>query len=941
VLVVDDASVEESAGTAVLNVRLSNGASGPFTVIATIIDSDGNTVLTQELTFSGAAEQMQTITYEFEDDDIVDLDEHFQAKFVSASDSGIDFSDTASLTILDDDSASLSIADVAVNESVGTAQVTVRLTGRVATPFTVQYRTADATAVAPSDYTAASGELLFESQDPAPGESEGECVDCDIPNETIRTFEVIINSDTVVEFDEIVNLQLFNVSNSRVLIGQPTDGSQLRILNDDTARLLIENVIVSEGDGTATVRVVLSGEVQDVFTVGAQTADETAISPDDYIAVNTDLVFSGIDGEVRFFAVTIVDDRLPEETEFIDLLFESFHPSVGVSGINYYSAEIVILDNDDVVATSSIVGQVSCDANGNGQADAGEASQNATVFVDRNGNGRLDPGDEEKTQTDSEGYYAFFDLAPGSVHVIAQVPRDCVTLPANPGVRRTQIDAGNLARSIVAEDVDGDGDKDLLVVSDGSSELIELRNESGVYMLNHSMPVGSRPWAIATWQPKPDVVGETSGLRAAGEGINFLPPTLAIASIGGAGSKGGLSVGRMDDMRTIPSGDGPVAVVIDDFNSDGNPDFATASFRSSDLHLHLSGNSASSVVATGKLIRAVAVGDANGDGFSDIAIVGAGYANDTTGQVGLLLGDGTGHLTAAQFTNSAREFVDVQIVNLVRQSDSQAGGVSQVILALAKSGQLVVLDSHLSIISNTDVVEGATAFDVGDFNRDGLLDVAIAAQGIQVIQFLVGNGAGRFVEVTRVDSVAAPSDLIVVDVDGDGFDEVAVTNLYGNIAAPGMPPEYRLPSSVTILQLDIAELPLVVSSEVISQIDFEFLSADPEVLFDVTQDGTISALDVLQVVNYVNLNGEGETTRTVKPSRTDVNGDGRTSGLDALLIINYINQPSQQRAEGEFAVMLNSTPIRQPAQRQPDSDAVDQWIAEFESEKRRKLWTSR
>jgi hypothetical protein len=132
-----------------------------------------------------------------------------------------------------------------------------------------------------------------------------------------------------------------------------------------------------------------------------------------------------------------------------------------------------------------------------------------------------------------------------------------------------------------------------------------------------------------------------------------------------------------------------------------------------------------------------------------------------------------------------------------------------------------------------------------------------------------------------------------------------------------------------------------VSSEVISQIDFEFLSADPEVLFDVTQDGTISALDVLQVVNYVNLNGEGETTRTVKPSRTDVNGDGRTSGLDALLIINYINQPSQQRAEGEFAVMLNSTPIRQPAQRQPDSDAVDQWIAEFESEKRRKLWTSR
>jgi hypothetical protein len=76
---------------------------------------------------------------------------------------------------------------------------------------------------------------------------------------------------------------------------------------------------------------------------------------------------------------------------------------------------------------------------------------------------------------------------------------------------------------------------------------------------------------------------------------------------------------------------------------------------------------------------------------------------------------------------------------------------------------------------------------------------------------------------------------------------------------------------------------------------------------DVNQDGLITALDVLVVVNDLNLNG----ARTLPnlgtaqaPARLDVNNDGLASPLDVLLIVNHLNQQSTLRA---FAASTSAT----------------------------------
>jgi len=81
-----------------------------------------------------------------------------------------------------------------------------------------------------------------------------------------------------------------------------------------------------------------------------------------------------------------------------------------------------------------------------------------------------------------------------------------------------------------------------------------------------------------------------------------------------------------------------------------------------------------------------------------------------------------------------------------------------------------------------------------------------------------------------------------------------------------------------------------------NDVDFGFSAAisawqNPEDRYDVNNDGRISALDALQVINALNFQGPGVLIGSGLPSPpyVDVNGDGRLSALDALLVINILN----------------------------------------------------
>ena len=114
----------------------------------------------------------------------------------------VDYDDNAvtkvqgSFTVADTPGVAAYIDDVIVSESAGTASVTVTLSQAAASNVTVDYATADGTALAGSDYTATSGTLTI-----AAGDTSG-------------TFTVPITSDGVAETLETLTVNLSNAANA-------------------------------------------------------------------------------------------------------------------------------------------------------------------------------------------------------------------------------------------------------------------------------------------------------------------------------------------------------------------------------------------------------------------------------------------------------------------------------------------------------------------------------------------------------------------------------------------------------------------------------------------------------------------------------------------------------------------------------------------------------
>ncbi len=120
----------------------------------------------------------------------------------------------------DDDRPSFSVDDVTVNEAAGTLTFTVTKTGATALASSVDYATADGTAIAGADYTAASGTLNF------------------LAGETSKTVSIAITNDNLFELSEAFNLNLSNASNAVIADGTgigtiKDDGTELAASDDD------------------------------------------------------------------------------------------------------------------------------------------------------------------------------------------------------------------------------------------------------------------------------------------------------------------------------------------------------------------------------------------------------------------------------------------------------------------------------------------------------------------------------------------------------------------------------------------------------------------------------------------------------------------------------------------------------------------------------------
>tara|TARA_R110002111_G_scaffold256979_3_gene324753 strand:- start:89044 stop:104352 length:15309 start_codon:yes stop_codon:yes gene_type:complete len=289
-------------------------------VTATAADGDFNPILNQIINFT-AGSTTQTFTVNINPDNKVELDETFNVIMSGLVSNGrnVTLGGAAQGTIVNDDSATLTINNVSNLESNGPFTFTVTLSNQVDTNVSVDVKTLDGTAIAANgDYTALNN---------------GDRVITFVAGSQLtQTFTVNVANDNIVEADELFSTFLDAMSlqdgGRGVTIGG--GGGLATIRNDDIATLSIRPVIDTETNSPFRFLVELSNPVDIAITVDASTVDGTASS------VTIPIDFQGISGQTltfdplvtqKYVNVTVFNDGVTEGPETFEVLLENLLPN--------------------------------------------------------------------------------------------------------------------------------------------------------------------------------------------------------------------------------------------------------------------------------------------------------------------------------------------------------------------------------------------------------------------------------------------------------------------------------------------------------------------------------------------------------------------------------------------------------------------------------------
>jgi len=114
------------------------------------------------------------------------------------------------------------------------------------------------------------------------------------------------------------------------------------------------------------------------------------------------------------------------------------------------------------------------------------------------------------------------------------------------------------------------------------------------------------------------------------------------------------------------------------------------------------------------------------------------------------------------------------------------GDLDVAIASYTASGKVVVIynDGTGSFGGKTDYSTGTSSWDVdlGDFNNDNYIDMAVSNKGSSSISILLNNGDGTFASQVSYTTASNPFGISVMDVNNDDVPDVAVAS-YNNLVS--------------------------------------------------------------------------------------------------------------------------------------------------------------
>ncbi len=162
---------------------------------------------------------------------------------------------------------------------------------------------------------------------------------------------VTTNGDNAVEADEDISITLSNPSTNATINGTDNIGTS-SFTDDDSAGLVINDIVVNEEDGTGTFTITLNGNTFLGTTVSYQTSDDTAVSGEDYIATSSTVTFGSGSNQTRTISIPIINDFLLESNEsFFVNLISSSSPFISIID----NQGIATIEDDDNCVPSPIL----------------------------------------------------------------------------------------------------------------------------------------------------------------------------------------------------------------------------------------------------------------------------------------------------------------------------------------------------------------------------------------------------------------------------------------------------------------------------------------------------------------------------------------------------------------------------------------------------------
>jgi hypothetical protein len=276
------------------------------------------------------------------------------------------------------------------------------------------------------------------------------------------------------------------------------------------------------------------------------------------------------------------------------------------------------------------------------------------------------------------------------------------------------------------------------------------------------------------------------------------------------------------------TGNAPGFVLFADVDKDGNLDAVTTDSTQSFIVVafgdgkgHLSRGIQLST-GTGCANVQLEVADLNSDGFPDI--VGTCLTGDSPGRIFVLLGEGHRKFKKAMhFSSGGHAPYGIAVGDLnhdgipdlvVANNGSQLGGHYGNVAVLLGKG-----DGTFEKPVQYNAGKVPYGLVLGDFNKDGNLDVAVVGPTVigkrDVFRVLLGNGDGTFGRAKAYPSGLFPISIVSADFNGDGIPDLAVANytnpkpchasiMLGNGDGTFQPPVH-FPVGVSPTQLVIAD----------------------------------------------------------------------------------------------------------------------------------------